>query len=866
MKIIHVFNIKIFLVLFQLIPLVAVAQQEAVLENQHIKLKWSNSTNGYKLSEIVLNPSGHPISISNLDGNYISLYSKNKPDTNLNAQLFTDAKGYVFDKYKYIIKRWFDNFRPVAVNTAGETISFSPSGLKTTPQGITFSKETDLFSAKISWSLDRLYTHDILVEMRVKAKQSGYFSFATPTLFNTSPDSLAWAILPGYFQGSSIQPDLLRAYAYGQGIPHIPVIVRERAAGTLSPLIQNKQGITLAVIPEPGTAADPWRDNVDTRVEWRLGLSLMNRQSQLSPTLYHPVLGEIDSYMDVGEERVFRFLYSIQQNNWFEVYKHAVYDIYDFKKSVQLKNTHHSLTDRICSMINYLKDDSTSMWSVHDYKGMQIGAQAYMSGVTGADNDAIKNADYGAMWMLSRITGDTVLNQTRLRPARNFKLGQQQTEEGFFKGAATGQYYLWKSHRFTEEWGNYVEPIGLTYYTMMDIGNILLFEPGDKELKERLKSGADKLFQWQHSNGSWEVAYNRTTEQPAFTDQIDLRPTFYGLLVAYRILGDKKYLQGAVKGANWYVKNAVDKGHFLGVCGDVRFVPDFATVQSAQALLDLYDLTADTAYLQAAIKVAKLYTTSVYTHPIPSKKIKIVKGKPREDWEISQVGLGFEHGGTLGSANGSGPILLASHAGFFVRMAGLTGEPLFLDMARAAAWGRDAFVNQDTQVASYYWSLMDRGSGPFPHHAWWQVGWIMDYLVAEVSFRSNGKISFPAGFITPKVGPHQPYGFSAGKLFGANANLILKEGLIKTDNNSVDYLCAVNETGRKIYAMLLNNSVRPQHTNVSFNLRPLFQEGRDIKEIKLLDKDGTVIKRYNNVSEINLTIADAGLCIAEIEY
>lgn len=71
-------------------------------------------------------------------------------------------------------------------------------------------------------------------------------------------------------------------------------------------------------------------------------------------------------------------------------------------------------------------------------------------------------------------------------------------------------------------------------------------------------------------------------------DNIDYRPTFYGMLVAYKMLKDKKYLDAAVKGADWYVKNAVANGSFVGVCGDVRFVNDFATAQSAQALLDLY--------------------------------------------------------------------------------------------------------------------------------------------------------------------------------------------------------------------------------------------------------------------------------------
>ncbi|WP_431210116.1 hypothetical protein ACQ86N_29200 [Puia sp. P3] len=193
--------------------------------------------------------------------------------------------------------------------------------------------------------------------------------------------------------------------------------------------------------------------------------------------------------------------------------------------------------------------------------------------------------------------------------------------------------------------GDFIEPISLTYYTLVDIGNILLFEPGDRRLRERLRLGADLLLRWQRADGSWAVAYDRRSHQPLFTDLEDLRPTFYGLLVAWRLLGDEKYKVGAEKGARWLVKHSVDSGRFLGVCGDSRYVPDFATAQTSQALLDLYDLTQERAYLDAAVRAGKMYMGSVYTQPVASRVVKSVSGRAREDWEISQSGLGFEHGG-----------------------------------------------------------------------------------------------------------------------------------------------------------------------------------------------------------------------------
>ena len=242
----------------------------------------------------------------------------------------------------------------------------------------------------------------------------------------------------------------------------------------------------------------------------------------------------------------------------------------------------------IQAMHRYVIEDSTSLWRTEQFEGYEIGAQAYLGGVLGFYKDAMKNSDYGAMWMLTTIAHDSVLRRTRLPYARNFKLTQQQQTPGFFQGAAVGQYYLSKRAQFTEEWGLYVEPIGLTYYIMLDLGNILLFRPDDDTLRENLRLGAEKLLDWQHADGHWEVAYDRASHAPRFTRLQDLRPTFYGLLVAYRILGDERYLDAARRGADWFVENATERGHFLGVCGDLRFVPDFATGQSVQALLDLF--------------------------------------------------------------------------------------------------------------------------------------------------------------------------------------------------------------------------------------------------------------------------------------
>lgn len=858
---------------FLLLTLWTIAQgqskKELALSNNQIKITWHQTAVGWKINSLVVKTSSGWASVGTPSGEHTLLFSKEKPSDKVDT-VFKTITGVAFPEpnYKYQKEQWNESTSPVALNTAGKAYHFFPRNAKQLDKNkIQFEHDIELGTVTTEWSLDTKFSSDIIVKQTLVVKEGGYYSLSTQTLASISEKNFTWATVPGYFQGNSIQKNFVLAYAYGHGVPDLPVIYRERCASTLSPIISTKGGISFSAIPEPGLARDPWEKDKITQVQWNIGLSHKNRKSELTPTLYFPILGEPKSLLKEGDQVNYTFRYSLTNGDWFKALNHTVYDIYQFKESLALRKSKQSLTDRIEQMHHYLTDPATSMWNVEEFQNLKIGAQSYLGGVVGSNRDAMKNSDYGAMWLLATATKDPKLMEGRLPYALNFKLAQQQTENGFFRGAAVGQYYLAKSKKFVEEWGEVVEPIGLTYYTMLDIGNILLFEPQNEELKQRLRLGAETLLNWQKNDGSWAVAYDRHSQKEIFNDIEDLRPSFYGMIVAYRILKDQKYLTAAKRGADWLIENAVKTGSFLGVCGDARYAPDFATGQSAQAFLDLFDLTGEKKYRDAAVASAKIYTTSIYTHPIASKQVKNVNGEQREDWEIAQAGLSFEHGGIFGSANRHGPIMLASHAGLFVRMFQLTQDSLFIDMARSAAIGRDAFVDPKTSVASYYWHTMNRGAGPYPHHAWWQIGWLTDYLLSEIQLRSKGGISFPQGFVTPKVGSHKSYGFAPGKVFGAKASLVLNKDALQVDAPYIDYFVAKAEDKKEVYLLLLNNDNELHNIKATINTSKLFTNtNSQIKDINVLDEKGHKIADTKGSDDIDIEFAPYGLRVIKIAY
>ena len=154
---------------------------------------------------------------------------------------------------------------------------------------------------------------------------------------------------------------------------------------------------------------------------------------------------------------------------------------------------------------------------------------------------------------------------------------------------------------------------------------------------------------------------------------------------------------------------------------------------------------------------------------------------------------------------------------------------------------------------------MNKGAGPYPHHAWWQVGLLTDYLVSEVSLRSNNAIRFPKGFVTPKVGPHTCYGFAPGQLFGKQVDLYMPDGWLHVNNPQVDYLSAKSNSGDQAYILLLNNDDAPQQTLVKVNEgKPSFVKATSVK---LLNAAGTVEDEKLSGNQWSVNIPPYGLKI-----
>jgi len=802
------------------------------LSSSKLRLIWQHDSSGWKIAKIEVADSGAWRSLEAPSGAYTYLYSSGAPS------------GYMVNR---------------SISSGART--FFPAEAKPDGRGgITFQHTTADANVTARWWIEESAPTDVRVELKVETKRKGYYSLATPTLAAIATKDLGWGLIPGAWYGAELQPDLELATTYSMGIPNVPMLSKEANTMTLCALLSTRSGVTIGVAPNPGTSSDPWPKDQMVRDEYRVGLSLMDRHSQLAPVAYAPVHGGPGSLCEPGQSLTFGFRYVVQAGAWFPAFRHVAADIYKFSDLLKLQKSTQSLADRMSRMQIQMQDDQRSKWNVITVEGRQIGM--YGS----------KNSDVAATYMVAHAAGDQKLRDEKLPLIRNFKLAQQRMTPGFFQHAASGEYPVEPQTGvnvggdFLSEMGNWVEPLYTTKYTLLDMGNMLLFEPGDQELRERVRLAAERLLKWQHDDGGFDVAYDRESHALTFPSLKDLRPTWYGFLVAHRILGDAKYLAAARKGADWFIRNAVDKGWYLGVCGDAVNKWDFTTAQSAQTLLDLFDVTGDPRYRAAGIEAAKAYATSIFTHPIPTAAKKMVGGIERLDWEITQAGLGVEH--IRGTAAGAGPIYLASHAGLFVRVHELTKEPLFLDMARAAARGRSAATDEKSGVAIYYWKMLDdvpKKAPVFPWHAWWQIGWITDYLYAEAHLRSGGAINFPRGFVTPKVGPHQAYGFAPGVVHGEPAAMWFPAGLITSTNPNVEYLTSKSTRSSKLLIVLLNQMPGDETVRVQVDGSKVVP-GRKVRWKNADLRNGQLAESATGSGAWDVTLPSWGHAVLTLDY
>jgi hypothetical protein len=557
-----------------------------------------------------------------------------------------------------------------------------------------------------------------------------------------------------------------------------------------------------------GVAADPRRLSfaLPTFLSSQFGLLVRNAHGKAQPSIFSPVLGLKNSELEEGATIEFSLLLLVRHGNCQSAFQHSAQKIYKFKD--YRENATCSLNDTLDNLIDLALDDYYSGW-VPRLKGF-----VYMD-----VKDTVKNVSALHPLSVAIIRDSVEIYLRRALPIIEYMMSRQ-------KYNYAGRPDIKRQSASHLMKGPCAEVSELAALFSMTSGRSSVFAHYAEELYRT----------------SRELNLNMVSRGDSWQNSLAL----------YRMSDDHLYLDKAKRGANSYILERIETPQRdfsdVHISAGGQFWTDFAPTWID--LLELYEETRDSRYLDAASKGASLYANYVWLQPpIPKGSVVANKGGvvtthrtkmvPEERvpaWRVSAVGLTPEASTTY---DGNPAVLLTHYAAYMLRMAFYTGDSFYKDIARSAVVGRYCNYPGYTIKGGPFTTIYQRSDFPlhpllpgFPgdwtdavsgyatfyyNHIFPQIVLLLDYLISEAYTRSESKISFPSryapgyAYLQSKV-----YGDRPGTFYGhSGVRLWMPRQALRLDNLQINYLTCYGNGN--FYFALMNQSARPCRVTVTLH-------------------------------------------------
>ncbi|MDI1248296.1 MAG: hypothetical protein PSV13_05375 [Lacunisphaera sp.] len=259
--------------------------------------------------------------------------------------------------------------------------------------------------------------------------------------------------------------------------------------------------------------------------------------------------------------------------------------------------------------------------------------------------------------------------------------------------------------------------------------------------------------------------------------------------------------------------------------------------------LELYEVTREPRYLDAAVAGAYGLTTTINLSPAIPAGAVVVEAHDRVPVHEHSVGRhrlwGFQPPQPVVLATKTVPAwrvaftglqspayrgeLWMNNHGQLMRLAAHANDDFLRDIARWGMVGR--FGNYSGDNRSNYSLITERSDSversPWdwnfatvnPGHAWEFAGELIDFLVSDAFHRSRGAIDFPGQPMPGASFRVRVYGDRPGRFHGdENVRLWLPRQLITSDNRQIDYLAGYGNG--KVYLAFWNQSFVEEAVNI----------------------------------------------------
>ncbi len=557
-------------------------------------------------------------------------------------------------------------------------------------------------------------------------------------------------------------------------------------------------GFTLGVVANP--AEFPFNP-LPMLENSRFAVVLRTETGDASPMIIAPVYGGAESLMEVGIAFTFSSLLYVSKKDVSLAYEEVARNMFGFKD--YRKNDLCSLNKTFENIVDYSLTKYS--WFIDDQKGC-----AYATDVPGA----VKNVSSLNPLELAIVTDRKDMFDKRAYPLIEFMLSR----EKFLFCLDSTQKIQSPSRKMMGP----IAPVSelTSLYNIAGKNMPFLTRMAENEFnKKRVRN-----LEVKEKGNTWQNA-----------------------LWLYKATDDKKWLEKAEAGANLYLDKRIAKtpvdfndpysGSFFFWTG---YTPNWID------LFELYEVTKNQKYLDAAHEGARHYTMFTWMSPaIPADSIVVNKdGKapiywylkskghhqmysPEEKvpaWRLSEIGLTPESSGTC---SGHRAIFMSNYASWMLRIAYFTKDNFLRDVAKASIIGRYRnFPGYHINTART--TIYEKENYPLHDHKDLSVNsfhynhimpsatLLLDYLVTDAWARSAQKIDFPTDFIEGYAYLQSKfYGSKEGIFYGEKAQLWMPGNLLNTSSLELNYVSA--RADNKLMIAFCNQSAKNVSSTVELN-------------------------------------------------
>ena len=660
---------------------------------------------------------------------------------------------------------------------------------------ITVYFDGDLGKVSAVWSMDDESMPK--VSANFTAATDGYYSIGAWEGGEFSYDDFEYAVAPFRIQYKRV--------------PKEPVMISEdylfTPMGILTLPANNKysaEQVTKGIVVEPSWIPKRWIYRGDEK----FGITMNGPAGEYRGAVFAPVMGAPESKLASGGTYNLQYRVISTVSSWYDNYEDVVrnlFDVTDYRR-----NYNNSLNEAIFNTRELMMDDVYGGWDEHDMAHYNMEGRNWTSVANSmqALQDYLLTEDEDIM---TRRAIPTLANALSRKSLHFNRIGEgskrpggggalQAGEEpsaigspvsGFNTNVIGGMYEMTRGGvPFLHEYGMETGKKNVTnaYGSIAPFSNnISLYKyTGDKQYLDAAIKGADEYLE--------KAVYAESNEIPAYSTfiYISYYPNLASLMDIYELTKDRKYLDAAENVAQWMMTGL----WVPGVDGDRKTEPTEVNNIDIITKNIHFGKENSTTFWWAGDKQFRIGRTADINDFTASNENITSRTKNVEGWLAARTGLGIEQASTFETNSN---IVMQSFVGDFMKLAAYTGNESFATAARNAIIGR--FRSYDGYYRNFYETYTQEidypregpdYTGLYWHHIPPFLAMLEDFLINQTFAWSGRNIEFPSlrqqGYAYFNS---NQYGYAAGKFYDeGNMWPWLDRGIATTDSIQIDWMAA----------------------------------------------------------------------------